>query len=116
MIEGIDFEYLRKNTAVNLSVVANMAMAPSVPENVRLDASKLTNQVHVSWEAPRQGNRPSGYYVLIRETDQSMWQKKIFVKGTSVELPYSKDNYLFAVQSVDGEGHESIAAFAYGKR
>ncbi len=116
VIEGIDFEYLRKNTAVNLSVVANMAMAPSVPENVRLDASKLTNRVHISWEAPRQGSRPSGYYVLIRETDQSMWQKKIFVKETSVDLPYSKDNYLFAVQSVNGEGHESLAAFAYGKR
>lgn len=115
-IEGIDFEYLRKNTGVNLSTVANLALAPSAPENVRQDVSELTNYSTLRWEAPKQGKQPAGYYVLIRETDQSQWQMKIRVDGTEVRLPYSKDNYFFAVQSVDAEGHESLAVFARGGR
>lgn len=110
-IEGIDFEYVRKNTGVNLSSVANLALAPSVPENVRQEVAGLTNYSTIRWDAPRQGKRPVAYYVLIRETDQSQWQTKVRVEGTEIRLPYSKDNYFYAVQSVDAEGHESLAVF-----
>ena len=115
-IDGIDFEYLRKNTGINLSTVASLALAPSVPENVRQDISGLTNYSILRWDPPKQGKQPAGYYVLIRETDQPQWQKKIFVTGTELHLPYSKDNYFYAVQSVDTEGHESLAVFAEGRR
>ncbi|MDR2968398.1 MAG: M28 family metallopeptidase [Tannerellaceae bacterium] len=111
-IEGIDFEYVRKNTGVNLSSVANLALAPSVPENVRQEVSGLTNYSTLRWDAPGQGKRPAAYYVLIRETDQSHWQTKVRVEGTELRLPYSKDNYFYAVQSVDAEGHESLPVFA----
>jgi len=47
----------------------------------------------------------------MRETYQPLWEKKIFVTGTEVTLPYSKDNYFFGIQSVDAAGHESIAVF-----
>jgi hypothetical protein len=113
-IGGIDFEYVRKNTGVNLATVVNMALAPDVPANVKLITSGLTNQVNLSWEAPAKGKTPDAYYVLVRETDRSQWQKKILVRDTKVQLPFSKDNYFFAVQSVDDEGHESLPAFAYG--
>lgn len=115
-IEGIDFEYLRKNTGINLATVANLALAPDVPQNVHQEVSQLTNYAILRWEAPRKGKQPAAYYVLVRETDQSQWQMKIRVEGTSARLPYSKDNYLFAVQSVDAEGHESLPVFAEGKR
>lgn len=115
-IWAIDFEYLRKNTGVNLSTALNMALAPSVPENVKLDVSGLTNYSEISWEAPNQGRSPEAYFVLIRETDQGQWQKKILVHDTKIKLPYSKDNYFFAVQSVDADGHESLPVFAYGRR
>jgi hypothetical protein len=116
-IRAINFEYLRKNTGVNLAAILNMALAPDVPENVKLITSGLTNFVNISWEAPAHGKKPQAYYVLVRETDRSQWQKKILVRGdTQVRLPFSKDNYFFAVQSVDGDGHESLAAFAYGAR
>jgi hypothetical protein len=49
-----------------------------------------------------------GYYVLVRETTSAVWQKKIFTTETSVKLPYSKDNYFFAVQSVNENGHVSL--------
>lgn len=114
-IWAINFEYLRKNTGVNLAAIVNMALAPDVPQKVKLIASGLTNYVNITWEAPSQGKTPPAYYVLTRETDQSQWQKKILVRNdTKVRLPFSKDNYFFAVQSVDEDGHESLAAFAYG--
>lgn len=116
LIAGVDFEYVRKNTGINISTALNMAMAPSVPRNVRIDVSGLTNYSDISWEAPTEGEAPAAYYVLIRETDQSMWQKKILVRDTKVRIPYSKDNYFFAVQAVDAEGHESLAVLATGGR
>ncbi|MDR2810563.1 MAG: M28 family metallopeptidase [Tannerellaceae bacterium] len=115
-IWAIDFEYVRKNTAMNLASVVNMALAPVIPENVKLSASGLTNYSLITWDIPGKGKQPDAYYVLIRETDQPNWQIKIRVTDTQVKLPFSKDNYFFAVQSVDSQGHESLAAFAYGGR
>ncbi len=47
----------------------------------------------------------------MRETYQPVWERKIFVKETEIEIPFSKDNYFFAVQSVDENGHESLPVF-----
>jgi len=112
--KGVDLEYVRKNAAVNLVSVMNMALAPDVPSNVKIDVSGLSSSTQISWSAPAAGKKPSGYYVLVRETDKSNWDRKIYVTGTSCEIDISKDNYLFAVQSVDSEGHESVAVFATG--
>jgi hypothetical protein len=114
LISGIDFEYLRKNTAVNLASAANLALAPAAPESVRFDASKLENSTSITWEAPSGGAAPAGYYLLLRETDASQWQTKIALPGDAREtrVPHSKDNYFFALQSVDAVGHESLAVFA----
>jgi hypothetical protein len=116
VITGVDTDYLRKNTMVNLSVVMNMAYSPSPPENVFTDISELSNYTTISWDQPEEENVPFGYYLLIRETDASTWQKKIFVKTNSITVPYSKDNFFFAVQSVNKTGNESIAVFSKGKR
>lgn len=106
--EFIDLEYLRKNTAMNLSCLGNLAKAPAVPENVIIDVKKLSNLSSLSWLAPATGS-VKGYYVLIRTTTSATWEQKLYVKGTSVTLPYSKDNYFFAVQSVGPDGNESLA-------
>ena len=37
----IDYEYLQKNTALNLANLANLAKAPSVPKNVTIDVRTL---------------------------------------------------------------------------
>ena len=47
VIEHIDFEYLRKNTSMNLANLANLAKAPAVPEEVKLDVKKLTNSSYL---------------------------------------------------------------------
>lgn len=107
LIEFMDFEYLRKNTSVNLATLANLAKAPSVPEEVRIDVRNLTNYSSLSWKTSKNG-KAKGYYILMRETTSPVWQKKIFTTATNYTLPYSKDNYFFAVQSVNDTGNESL--------
>lgn len=106
--EFMDFEYLRKNTAINLSTLANLAKAPSMPQSVTIDVRNLSNTTALNWKAPKNG-KVTGYYVLIRETTSPVWQKKNFTTETTITLPLSKDNYFFAVQSVNQSGNESLA-------
>lgn len=106
--EFMDFEYLRKNTAVNLSSLANLVKAPPVPSEVKIDVKKLGNTSRIYWTAPATG-KLKGYYVLVRQTTSAVWEKKIFTTATEMILPYSKDNYFFAIQSVGNDGNESLA-------
>ena len=106
--EFMDFEYLRKNTAMNLSNLANLAKAPAKPEEIRIEVRKLSNYTSLSWKAPLTG-KVKGYYILMRETTSAFWQKKFFTTETNYTLPFSKDNYFFAVQSVNETGNESLA-------
>ncbi|MEH3114692.1 M28 family metallopeptidase [Pedobacter terrae] len=105
--EFMDFEYLRKNTGVNISVLANLAKAPSSPTEVKVDVKNLSNSTLLYWKAPLNGTI-KGYYVLMRETSSPVWEKKFFTSATELRLPYSKDNYLFAVQSIGNDGNESL--------
>jgi len=105
--EFMDFEYLRKNTAMNLANLANLAKSPSMPQEVKVEVRNLTNGTQLSWKAPAAG-KPKGYYVLLRETTSPVWQRKFLVTGTAADLPYSKDNYFFAVQSVSEGGNEGL--------
>jgi len=103
----MDFDYLRKNTAVNLATLANLAKAPTVPQKVTVDVRNLTNSTALYWQAPPVG-KVKGYYVLMRETYWPFWQKKFFTTKLGMTLPYSKDNYYFAVQAVSEDGNESL--------
>lgn len=114
LINGVDIEYVKKNTQANLATILNLALAPDAPKNVKIDISGLSSSTNLTWEGPQTETNPAGYYVLLRETDKSMWEKKIFVTGNSVELPFSKDNHFFSVQSVSKEGNESLPVLALG--
>ena len=107
VVEHVDFEYLRKNTSMNLANLANLAKAPAVPEEVKIDVKKLTNSTYLYWKAPKTGT-VKGYYILMRETTSPVWQKKVYTESLSMTLPYSKDNYFFAVQAVNETGNESL--------
>ncbi|EFK35098.1 Bacterial leucyl aminopeptidase precursor [Chryseobacterium gleum] len=105
--EFIDFKYLKKNVAANIAVLANLAKSTSKPENVEMDVKQLTNSTTLHWEKPKSGT-PAGYYLLARETDSPMWQKKIFTTGLSIRVPLSKDNYIFAVQTISQSGNPGV--------
>jgi Zn-dependent M28 family amino/carboxypeptidase len=108
--EFMDFEYMRKVTCANLATLSNLGWSPKAPNNVGVKITELTNFSDLVWTAP-EGENIYGYNVLIRETSSSHWEKTIFVKDTSISIPYSKDNFLFAVQSVDELGHASLPVF-----
>jgi hypothetical protein len=105
--EFMDFEYLRKNTAMNLSNLANLAKSPSMPQEAKVETRKLTNYTTLTWKPSKTG-KVKGYYILIRETTSALWQKKIFTTNTTIELPYSKDNYFFGIQSVSEDDNEGL--------
>jgi len=110
LVEFMDFEYLRKNTCSNLATLANLAWSPKAPANVGIEVKNLSNSSAFSWNAP-EGKPPYGYQILMRETSSSHWEKTFFVKDTKAEIPYSKDNYFFAIQTVDDLGHASLPVF-----
>lgn len=107
----VDFNYVQKVARMNLSVLANLALAPAEPQNVGIVTSGLTNKTELKWEAPKIGKKPAGYSVLMRESTSPYWEKKFYVTDNTATLAYSKDNYFFAVQSVDAEGHESLPVY-----
>jgi len=114
--EFVDFDYMAKVARINLAVLANLALAPAAPDSVGIVLRGLRNDTTLRWQVPR-GRRPDGYVVLMRETTHPVWQRKFYVGDvTEVTLPYSKDNYIFAVQSVDAAGHESLAVFPFPVR
>jgi hypothetical protein len=109
--EFVDFAYVAQIARVNLAALANLAMAPAAPDSVGIVTKELTNDTTLRWKTPA-GRAPAGYYVLMRETASPVWEKKFYVGNlTEATLPYSKDNYFFAVQSVDAAGRESLPVF-----
>jgi hypothetical protein len=108
--DAADYQYIQKVGRMNLSTLANLALAPAEPQNVGILTAELTNRTTLQWEAPK-SRKPAGYYVLMRETTSPYWERKLFVTDTKITLNYSKDNYFFAIQAVDEMGHESLAVF-----
>lgn len=108
--EYVNYDYAAQIARINLAALANLALAPYEPENVGLKVD-LGNTTTLVWSAPEKGVSPKGYNILIRETYQPLWEKKIFVSDTTATIPYSKDNFFFAVQSVGEKGAMSLPVF-----
>ncbi|WP_395073671.1 M28 family metallopeptidase [Flavobacterium sp.] len=108
--EYMDFEYLRKITCANLATFSNLAWSPKAPTSVGIEIKELTNSSTLVWKAP-EGKSVYGYNILMRETSSAHWEKSFFVKDEKATIPYSKDNYFFAVQSIDALGHASLPLF-----
>lgn len=106
----VDYEYLRKNTCLNIATIACLANAPSQPQDVKISISRLSNDTHIYWQTPGFG-KVKGYFVLMRETDSPMWQKKFYTEKTEITLPYSRDNFFFAVQSIGENDLMSVPVF-----
>ncbi|MCI0751424.1 MAG: M20/M25/M40 family metallo-hydrolase [Flammeovirgaceae bacterium] len=101
--EFVNYGYAAQVARMNLIGLSSIAWAPAMPMEVKMKVN-LDNITHISWKEPASGPKPKGYYVLLRETIQPFWEKRIFVSEPKASLPYSKDNYFFAVQSVGENG------------
>lgn len=106
LAKHVDFDYVANVARVNAATLASMAAAPGAPQNVRLETKELTNDSTLHWDAPADG-RAASYVVLWRATASPDWDHSQQSQATRVTLPVSKDNVIFAVQSVDEAGHRS---------
>lgn len=108
----VDFSYVADVTRLNAASLASLANAPAKPENVGIEVSELTNSTTLRWE-PTPEPDLAGYEIVWRNTTAPYWEYAEFAGDTmryTIENR-SKDNFLFGVRSVDGEGHRSPAVY-----
>jgi Zn-dependent M28 family amino/carboxypeptidase len=109
--EFVDFAYVADVARINAAALGTLALAPAAPRHVRLEASELTNDSTLAWDA---SNDPAvaGYRVVWRATGSAVWQQSQELGlVTQVRLPVSKDNVVFGLQAVSRSGQASLASF-----
>jgi hypothetical protein len=105
--EHVDYNYVANVARLNAATLADLASAPGAPQKVRIETKDLVNDSTLVWEAPADG-RATGYEVLWRASSAPDWEHSQLVgKDTRATLPVSKDNVIFAVESIDEAGHKS---------
>ena len=111
VIEGVDFDYAAKLTAVNAINLAGIAWAPSAPKNVQIGGA-VKPSTTLRWD-PVGDKNLLGYKVYWRDTTAPQWQHEVFVgKSTRHTLKNIViDNFLFGVVAVAQNGHESVVAY-----
>ncbi|QSE98165.1 M28 family metallopeptidase [Fulvivirga lutea] len=114
VIEGVNFDYAKKLTAVNAINLASLAWAPPQPENVEI-AGAVEPSTSLRWKKLNDDGI-AGYKIYWRETTAPQWQYSKFVGNVSEYLLESIviDNYLFGVAAVGKNGHESVVVFPQG--
>lgn len=114
VIEGVNFEYAQKMTAVNAVALASMASAPPKPESVKIGGA-VQPSTTLRWEKP-DSDLVKGYKIYWRPTSAPLWQHSRYVGDVS-EFTLEGiviDNYLFGVAAVGKDGHESVISFPSG--
>ena len=108
-IEGMDFGYLAKVTAINVAAIARLAAAPAAPDNVTLSGA-LTRDTTVKWAAVPGA---AAYRIRWRRNDGAAWTDMREVKGATeaVVKEVSVDDHFFGVAAVGADGAESIVTF-----
>ena len=100
-IDGVNFEYAAKLTALNAASLASMA-APRPPANVEIEGA-VKPDTTLSWSAQSEDEENiTGYKVYWRLTDAPQWQFSCYV-GNVNEYTLENiviDNYIFGVASV----------------
>jgi len=115
VIEGIDFNYARRITALDAAVLASLSWAPEAPREVRLRGA-VQPAATLSWSPPADSGAVAGYRVYWRRTDSPTWDHWEDV-GTTTSHRFDGlvvDNWFFGVASVSPEGFTSVVAFPGG--
>ena len=115
VIEGVNFDYAAKLTALNAAALARLAWAPSAPREVRIGGA-VRPSTTLQWTAP-DDPRVVGYKVYWRDTTAPRWEHFRWVGDVS-EFTLEGlviDNYLFGVAAVGADGNESVVAFPQGQ-
>jgi len=114
VVEGVNFDYARKLTSLNVVTLASLASAPPIPANVEIEGA-VQPSTTLKWTRPdgRAARNLAGYKIYWRLTDASQWTHSRFVGDvTSTTLENIViDNYFFGVASVAKDGAESPVVF-----
>ena len=111
VLEGVNFEYAAKLTAVNCLTLASLAMAPQEPENVMI-AGAVEPSTRLKWDK-NEDDDIVGYKVYWRNTTSPQWEFSRFV-GKVFDITLKNiviDNYFFGVAAVGKNGAESLVKF-----
>ncbi len=114
VIEGVNFDYARKLTSLNVVALAAMAAAPPFPANVEITGA-VQPSTTLKWTRPtgRAARNLAGYRVHWRLTDAPQWTNSMDV-GDVEEFTLENiviDNYFFGLSSLSKDGAESPVVF-----
>jgi Zn-dependent M28 family amino/carboxypeptidase len=111
VIEGVDFGYAAKMTALDAATLISLAWAPPAPDSVTIRGA-VRPSTTLRWKAVSAPDL-AGYRIYWRKPSEVNWTRSRFV-GDVTEYTLENviiDNYFFGVAAVDREGHESMVAF-----
>jgi len=113
-IEGVDFAYAAKLTALNAVTLAALASAPPPPAGVSIEGA-VSPDTTLKWQAPPPAQAPqlAGYRLYWRLTTEPQWTHSRWV-GNVTEFTLRNvviDNYFFGVAAVAKDGTESPVVF-----
>ena len=108
-IDGVDFRYLARVTALNTITMASLSRAPAPPTGVSIDGA-LASDTTVQWK--KQGDA-AGYVVHWRDTTAAQWQHSRLVGATdkAVIKDVVIDDCFFGVSAVSADGYPSPVVF-----
>jgi len=116
VIEGVNFDYARKLTALNVVTLASMAGAPPFPADVKLEGA-VKPSTTLSWDIrgdERERANLKGFRIYWRLTTDAQWRWSHFVPADARTHTLENvvvDNYFFGVASVANDGLESPVVF-----
>lgn len=113
-IDGVDFDYAAKLTALNAVSLAGMAWAPPPPANVTVEGA-VSADTTLKWTRPdgKQAPNLAGYKVYWRLTTEPQWTHSRWVGdvGEHTLRNVVIDNHFFGVAAVAKDGTESPVVF-----
>jgi hypothetical protein len=113
-IDGVDFDYAAKLTALNAVSLAGMAWAPPPPAGVSIEGA-VSPDTTLSWSRPPAAQAPNlaGYRIYWRLTTEPQWTRSRYVGDVTSHTLEDVviDNYFFGVAAVAKDGTESPVVF-----
>ena len=114
VIEGVDFDYVAKLTALNAVSLAGMASAPPPPADVTIEGA-VSADTTLKWKRAPASQAPhlAGYKIHWRLTTEPQWTHEVFVGDVAQHTLKNVviDNYFFGVSAVGKDGAESPVVF-----
>ncbi|ADR22918.1 peptidase M28 [Marivirga tractuosa] len=111
VVEGVNFDYAKKLTAVNAISLAGLAWAPPAPQNVGIGGVVAPSAI-LAWDEVDNDNIV-GYKIYWRLTTSPTWDNFRYVGKVNEHTLEGIviDNYYFGVSAVDKNGNESVVVF-----